>query len=73
TISTPIIPALSFPKNRWISSNKIVSVDHKKTANSNVAVFLSLGIRGPLGRLATFDQGFYLTLIQISGNPLDPL
>ena len=46
---------------------------HKKTANSNVAVFLSLGIRGPLGYLATFNQDFSLTLVQTSGNPIDPL
>ena len=48
-------------------------MNHKKTANSNVAVFLSLGIRGPLGYLATFNQDFYLTLVQTSGNPIDPL
>jgi hypothetical protein len=58
---------------RWISSSKTVSVNHKKTANSNVAVFLSLGIRGPLGSFATFNQDFYLTLVQTSGNPIDPL
>ncbi|WP_227013188.1 hypothetical protein, partial [Enterobacter cloacae complex sp. P47BA] len=41
--------------------------------NSNVAVFLSLGIRGPLGSFATFNQDFYLTLVQTSGNLIDPL
>ncbi|CBK84175.1 hypothetical protein ENC_00910 [Enterobacter hormaechei] len=45
---------------------------HKKTANSNVAVFLSLGIRGPLGDIATFNQDFYLTLVHSSGNPCRP-
>ncbi len=69
----PITPALSFLKIRWISSNKTLNVNHKKTANSNVAVFLSLGIRGPLGRFATFNQDFYLTLVQTSDNLIDPL
>jgi len=47
-------------------------VNHKKTANSNVAVFLSLGIRGPLGSLATFNQDLYLILVHPSGNPRRP-
>ena len=36
---------------------------HKKTANSNVAVFLSLGIRGPLGGFAAPTRDFYHTLL----------
>ena len=36
---------------------------HKKTANSNVAVFLSLGIRGPLGDIATFNRACVHRLI----------
>lgn len=51
-------------KRPAISTDTKTTHSNKKTANSNVAVFLSLGIRGPLGgfRPSSEVTGIYLAL-----------